>query len=82
MMDNKERKDDLGNIDEFNEKYRHYLSDAEAEDSEMVTEDAETVRLDKDEDYDVYDEASDSDEEYSDEQIEKPKKKQNFFTKN
>ena len=43
MMDNKERKDDLGNIDEFNEKYRHYLSDAEAEDSEMVTEDAETV---------------------------------------
>ena len=33
MMDNKERKDDLGNIDEFNEKYRHYLSDAEAEDS-------------------------------------------------
>ena len=62
MMDNKERKDDLGNIDEFNEKYRHYLSDSEAEDSEMVTEDAETVRLDKDEEYGEYDEASDSDE--------------------
>lgn len=82
MMDNKERKDDLGNIDEFNEKYRHYVSDAEAEESDMVNEDAETVRLDKDEEYDLYDEASDTDEEYSDEQLEEPKKKQNFFTKN
>ena len=82
MMDNKERKDDLGNIDEFNEKYRHYVSDAEAEESDMVNEDAETVRLDKDEEYDLYDESSDTDEEYSDEQLEEPKKKQNFFTKN
>ena len=62
MMDNKERKDDLGNIDEFNEKYRHYLSDAEAEDSEMVTEDAETVRLDNDEEYEAYDESAESDD--------------------
>ena len=81
MMDNKERKDDLGNIDEFNEKYRHYVSDAEAEESDMVNEDAETVRLDKDEEYDLYDESSDTDEEYSDEQPDEPKKKQNFFTK-
>lgn len=84
-MDNKEIKNELENLDEFNEKYKHYLEEAQ-------DEEVETVPVPKIAHEDEYDDISSySDEvgeeihaasDYFDDEDEFFEKKTNFFTKN
>lgn len=75
-MDNKDRKDTLENMDEFNKKYNHYLSDDE---ETQVVPVPKIEKKDAFEDVSSYDEASEEIEEEPDDGTEK---KENFFTKN
>ena len=83
-MDNKERKDALENMDEFNRKYNHYVSEDEETQIIPVPQIEKKEHIENDiEDISSYSDGSLKDEE-SDAGYNEfvSEKKENFFTKN
>lgn len=78
-MDNKENKDTLGNLDEFNKKYSHYLNENEEADEAPVLEAAEEISV---EERVVEEEFIAEEQEPREKKKKKSDKKENFFTRN
>lgn len=85
-MDNKDNKDMLGNIDEFNKKYSHYLSEnedgAEQSDVNTVSDAFDDVETEYTESDNYVEEDYVEDEEVPDKKKNASKKSDNFFTRN